>query len=58
MDRKQHIPGLNSRTLWRINPRTRVHDNDIRHNRKRMRQNGEKQLRQEVNEQYGILPKR
>ncbi len=50
MNRKKNIPGLNSRVLWGINPRTRIHDNDIRHNQKRLRRTGKKLSRQGAEE--------
>ncbi len=31
------------RTTWSINPRTRVHDNDIRKNKKKLRSEGKKE---------------
>ncbi len=33
---------LQSRNSWGINPRTRVHDNNIRKNKKKLRQEGKK----------------
>ncbi|MGE5605814.1 MAG: hypothetical protein ACM3YE_09000 [Bacteroidota bacterium] len=34
MRAKKRIPGQSIRNTWHINPRTRVHDNDIRKNKK------------------------
>jgi hypothetical protein len=45
-NKKKQIPGLNTRTLWSINPRTRVHE-DIRKNKKKLRQKGQKIVKQE-----------
>ncbi len=39
--KKKQIPGLNTRVLWNINPRTRVWE-DERKNIKKVRQNGNK----------------
>jgi len=33
------------RTTWSINPRTRVHDNDIRKSKKKMRSEGRKETK-------------
>ena len=33
------------RTTWSINPRTRVHDNDIRKSKKKMRSEGKKETK-------------
>lgn len=33
------------RTTWTINPRTRVHDNDIRKNKKKLRNEGRKETK-------------
>ncbi len=37
-DIKKQIPGQSIRNTWTINPRTRVHDNDIRKHKKKQRQ--------------------
>lgn len=36
---------LGTRNYWTINPRTRVHDNDIRRNKKKQREEGKKMTR-------------
>jgi hypothetical protein len=41
MNKKKQIPGLNTRALWIINPRTRVRV-DNRKNIKKLRQSGRK----------------
>lgn len=41
---KKRIPGQSIRNTWQINPRTRVHDNDIRKNQKQFRQMSKKEL--------------
>jgi hypothetical protein len=41
-NKKKQIPGLNTRAKWIINPRTRIQDNDIRKNKKKLRQSGRK----------------
>ncbi len=46
MNKKKLIPGLNSRSSWIIKPTTRIHDNDIRKNHKKMRQNAQSLLKQ------------
>jgi hypothetical protein len=48
MNKKKIVPGLNTRVLWIMNPRTRVHDNDIRKNKKKLRQTGQKMVRREA----------
>ena len=45
MKAKKRIPGQSIRNTWQINPRTRVHDNDIRRNKKKQRQLAQKELR-------------
>lgn len=44
MKAKKRIPGQSIRNTWQINPRTRVHDNDIRKNKKKERQLAQKEL--------------
>lgn len=44
MKTKKRIPGQSIRNTWQINPRTRVHDNDIRKNKKKQRQLVQKEL--------------
>lgn len=44
-NRKKQIPGHSIRNTWQINPRTRVHDNDIRKNKKKERQLAQKEVR-------------
>lgn len=44
MKAKKRIPGQSIRNTWQINPRTRVHDNDIRRNKKKQRQLAQKEL--------------
>lgn len=44
-NRKKQIPGQSIRNTWKINPRTRIHDNDIRKNKKKERQLAQKELR-------------
>jgi hypothetical protein len=46
MNKKKIVPGLNTRVLWTINPRTRIHE-DNRKNKKKMRQTGQKIAKQE-----------
>jgi hypothetical protein len=43
-NKKKQIPGLNTRILWIMNPRTRVHE-DNHKNIKKMRQSGQKMAR-------------
>lgn len=45
MKAKKQIPGQSIRNTWQINPRTRIHDNDIRRNKKKQRQLAQKELR-------------
>lgn len=42
---KNRIPGQSIRNTWQINPRTRIHDNDIRKNKKKERQLAQKEIR-------------
>lgn len=44
MKAKKRIPGQSIRNTWQINPRTRIHDNDIRKNKKKQRQLAQKEL--------------
>ncbi len=44
------FPGRDIRRTWRINPVTRVHDNDIRRNKKKERQAAKKRLAEELKE--------
>jgi hypothetical protein len=37
-ERIKQIPGQSIRNTWPINPRTRVHDNDVRKRKKKQRQ--------------------
>ena len=48
--RSRSVPGRSIRRVWRMNPVTRVHDNDIRKNRKKERQTIKKRLAEELKE--------
>lgn len=53
MNKKKQIPGLNIRNFWTISPRTRVHE-DERKNIKKMRQSGQKVIKQEYSNETFI----
>jgi hypothetical protein len=53
---KQSIPGQSIRNFWHINPRTRVHDNDPRKNRKKLRQSSKNALKKGDFLFYGSIP--
>lgn len=42
---KRTIPGSKIRNTWTINPVTRIHDNDLRKNKKKARQEIKKALK-------------
>ncbi len=44
MKPKKRIPGQSIRNTWQINPRTRIHENDIRKNKKKERQLAQKEV--------------
>jgi hypothetical protein len=48
MPTRSQVPGQSLRRVWRMNPVTRVHDNDIRKNRKKERQQIKKRLAVEL----------
>ena len=43
------------RTTWSINPITRVHDNDVRKNKKKMRSSGRKETKNALGEDPGAF---
>ncbi len=45
INRNKPIPGQSIRNTWKINPRTRIHDNDLRKNKKKERQLAQKEIR-------------
>ncbi len=45
MRKLKPIPGQSIRNVWQIKPITRVHDNDIRKNKKKQRQNSRNDLK-------------
>ena len=47
-ERPSSFPGRSLRRIWRINPVTRVHDNDIRRDKKKERQAAKKRLAEEL----------
>lgn len=49
--RGRTFPGRSLRRTWRINPTTRVHDNDIRKYRKKERQAIKKRLAEELRDE-------
>lgn len=53
---KKRIPGQSIRNTWQINPRTRVHDNDIRKNKKKFRQLAKKELQNEIKQNQKTSP--
>jgi hypothetical protein len=46
MPKRKAIPGQRIRNTWRIKPVTRIHDHDIRKNKKAWRQQLHKELKQ------------
>lgn len=55
---KKRIPGQSIRNTWQINPRTRVHDNDIRKNKKKFRQMAKKELQNLVKQNQKTSPQK
>jgi hypothetical protein len=52
--KRKSIPGQRIRNVWHIKPLTRIHDRDIRKNKKAMRQKSHKELKNwEVNPDIG-----
>lgn len=45
MNNRILIPGQSIRNFWQIKPITRIHDNDIRKNKKKQRQLARKDLK-------------
>lgn len=55
---KNRIPGQSIRNTWQINPRTRVHDNDIRKNQKKFRQMSKKELQNLMKQNQKTSPQK
>jgi hypothetical protein len=45
MPKRRRIPGQQIRNTWHIKPITRIHDNDVRKNKKAQRQKGHQELK-------------
>jgi hypothetical protein len=45
MRNRKSIPGQRIRNIWHIKPITRIHDNDIRKNKKAQRQKAHQELK-------------
>lgn len=55
---KKRIPGHTIRNTWQINPRTRIHDNDIRKNKTKERQLAKKELQNLMKQNQKTSPQK